>query len=1204
MRHLFPRSFQLVYRLKTPILGSVTLVATAALAQSEGDTCHAPDLVTQSACIEPNSNLSVVLPTGANTERAEDVAGSDFEEIGFSLSIEEVTVAGATKPSVVQRVQDRALETANVQVKFDGLDIQPRLNVATHDLRASYQAGEGITFRASTNYPFWISRAEVVIIDRASRTRDVVETIPISPNGQVMWAMPQTGSGKYAYVLRVYDAKGRFNETAQLNLNRTDAFFATHETRGGPLIAAGEGEDNTAVSKIPMHGGSITTSGEGVPPGSRVEVMGETVPVDSNGRFVSQRVLPPGEHFVSVKVHTEGRGATDLGRHVEIPEDEWFYVAIADVTVAKKIEDELEDTLAEDKGTDVDGRLAFYLKGRIKGSTLITASADTGEGDIEDVFRRLDEKDPRSILRRLDPEDTYLVYGDDSSAYDDTPTSGRFYIRVQRDASSVLWGDFDADVSSGQLVNNNRRLYGLQLKHKSKQVTSRGDSRFNATLYAAQPDTKSQRDVLQGTGGSAYFLSREDINFASENIRVEIKDRDTGRVIERRNLIEGRDYAIDYIQGVLILTDPLNSSRSTGPLVTENPIGDTLVSLVVDYEYTPGISSVDGSSAGGVVDVWATDALNLRFTGLRDTTDTADVELLAATVQYNFGQHSWIEGEVARSKGTGVGANFSTDGGLSYSLIGSTAPNTEGNAYRIETYIDFEDVGSARPGDLNFYIERRDAGFSTLTQTFAATETISGFTGTYHPRENLELRYAAENLRRSTGEEDSEAVIEVAYSPTKHVTVEGGISYSDQTGKTAITENGSRTDLGLRLTYSPNIDQSFYVFGQATLDASQTRSDNNRVGVGASVRVTEKLSADVEVSGGTNGAGALAKLTYETTPDNQVYFGYTLDPSRTLSGSRLTGRDKGVFVAGAKYRYNEQVSSFAEHKYDLFGDRKSVTEAYGVTYTPDNRWTYTGGFEVGRIADPNDLDFDRTAVSFGVGYVDGDVLKGKMKLEYRTEDGEGQKRDRDTWLLSGALEYKHSEEWRLLSTVDAVVSRSDETTFRDGRYVELSLGSAFRPITNEKINALFKLTYLDDQPGEDQVNADDIDFGSAQKSIILSADLLYDYNQFLTFGVKYGYRNGKTAPGGTRTFSDSTAHLLVLGAEWHVTHKWDIQAEVRQIYTEETRIRERGALLAVYRHVSNNAKIGIGYEVGSVTDNLSKVDYDSSGVFINLVAKF
>lgn len=1188
------------------LLASTGLVQAQTTGPGGANTCYAPDGVTEIGCLVSNSDVAVSIPTGVNTEQLLSSPGDGFDDIGFSLSIEGETVAGAASPSVPQRAQDIALAQADVQVRFDGLEVIPRLNVSTTDLRASYRAGQRLTFRSSTNYPAWIARSEVVVIDRNSRTGRTVAVLPVAANGQVDWTMPADGSGAYAYVLRVYDAQGRYNETAQLELNRTTDAFETHATSGPAVIAAGEGEDRTAVSNIPVYGGAVTAVGENVRPGSVVEVLGERIAVDGDGRFVVQRILPPGLHDVPVEVRDGGRTVTEVTRVVEIPENEWFYVAIADVTISRQIEDELDGTIAEEDDIDVDGRVAFYVKGRVKGSTLITASADTGNGDIGDIFRRLDDKDPRQVLRRLDPEDTYLVYGDDSTAIDDTPTSGRFYIRVEREKTVAVWGDFDADISSGQLVNNNRRLYGGKIEHQSRATTSRGDARIEAQIYAAQPDTRLQRDVLRGTGGSAYFLSRQDINFASESIRVEFRDSDTGRVIERRALVAGVDYSIDYIQGVLILTDPLNSTRSTGALVTENAIGDTIVELVVDYEFTPGLGDVDGSAAGGSIEAWATDDLSFQLTGISDNTDGTDVGLLAGTVRYHFGDNSWIEAEIARSEGAGVGSNLSTDGGLTFDLVRNGDENSEGDAFRFETFVDFADLGSTRPGDLNFYVERRDAGFSTLTQTFDADETIVGFSGRYAATDRLEVSAAADVLDRSTGERDREAAVSLAYALSDAWTVEGGLAYSNQSGTPTLDpdEIGARTDLGLRLTYTPDDDQSYYVFGQTTLNTTQTRRDNDRIGAGASLRLTEKVTVEGEVSDGTLGVGGLGRVVYQATADNQVYFGYTLDPSRTISGSPLRGRDKGVFVTGAKYRHSDKISTFAENTQDLFGDRRSATEAYGVSYTPTNRWTYTGGYEVGRIKDPNGEDFDREAFSLGVGYADDDALKASFRLEYRTEDGETLSRDRDTWLVSGGVEYKYSEEWRLLSTVDALVSNSDESSFRDGRYVELSIGVAYRPIENEKINALVSLTYLDDQPGENQVNADDVDNGAAQRSVILSADMIYDVNEKLSLGAKYGYRQGEVAPRGTDDFVGSTAHLVVLRADWHVVHKWDVLGEVRQLYTEEFGTRESGALAGIYRHVGNNAKIGVGYEWGSVSDDVADIDYNNSGVFLNLIAKF
>jgi hypothetical protein len=49
---------------------------------------------------------------------------------------------------------------------------------------------------------------------------------------------------------------------------------------------------------------------------------------------------------------------------------------------------------------------------------------------------------------------------------------------------------------------------------------------------------------------------------------------------------------------------------------------------------------------------------------------------------------------------------------------------------------------------------------------------------------------------------------------------------------------------------------------------------------------------------------------------------------------------------------------------------------------------------------------------------------------------------------------------------------------------------------------------------------------------------------------------------------------------------------------------ETGALFGIYRHIGNNAKVGIGYEWGRVSDDLTDLDYEGQGVFLNIIGKF
>ena len=62
--------------------------------------------------------------------------------------------------------------------------------------------------------------------------------------------------------------------------------------------------------------------------------------------------------------------------------------------------------------------------------------------------------------------------------------------------------------------------------------------------------------------------------------------------------------------------------------------------------------------------------------------------------------------------------------------------------------------------------------------------------------------------------------------------------------------------------------------------------------------------------------------------------------------------------------------------------------------------------------------------------------------------------------------------------------------------------------------------------------------------------------------------------------------------------------EGRQLRVVQARDVRTGALLAVYRHLGNNIKLGVGYNFTDFSDDLTDLSYTSQGWFVNLVAKF
>ncbi len=427
-------------------------------------------------------------------------------------------------------------------------------------------------------------------------------------------------------------------------------------------------------------------------------------------------------------------------------------------------------------------------------------------------------------------------------------------------------------------------------------------------------------------------------------------------------------------------------------------------------------------------------------------------------------------------------------------------------------------------------------------------------------------------------------------------------------------EQGRRLDAGSRLVYTWDEDTKAYVFAQATVEHTGSLGRDNRVGVGGRKKFTDRIGAESEISIGDQGPAANAMLTYEPTAESRYYLGYRLDAERNSAANwpfALIGDDVGTIVTGANHRISEQLSVFAEDTLDIFGKRQSIMQSYGVTYTPSELWTFSSDLQWGNVYDNTrdtsgnkNPDIERVAVSGSVGYNSGEGADTKLKLEYRRDKSEDVSKNANAYLLQYSVGYKVDDDWRAIGSIDAVYTDAVQS-IRDGKYIESSFGFAYRPTTNDKLNALVKLTYLQDQPGADQVTADGTTSGSLQRSQILNADISYDFSKHLTIGAKYGMRHGQIRDRAAGSaWEKSEAHLAVLRGDFHVVKQWDLLAEGRVLWSPTTDETEIGALLAIYREINDNMRIGFGYNFGRFSDDLRDLTYDDSGVFVNLVGKF
>jgi hypothetical protein len=1122
-------------------------------------------------------------------------------EDGFSLSVDGELVAGSQTLADQQAKTDDALDDADIQVKFDGLDVRPILNVTTVPASEKYIAGEALAFAISLNYAAWITRAEILVSQFDGVRSGVIARIPVNERGQAKWNVPDGMTSRLSYVLRVYDAEDRYDETRARPLAPDESSVASRED--GPdtntLALTGPNEDRTAVRNIPVRGGAVTVFGRGIEKEGKVCAFGEVVPVDDDGNFLVQRILPPGDHAVDVEVRGAGRGNLDFTREINIPEDDWFYVGLADFTLGKRFANkDMEKAYpGEYEGFYNKGRLAFYLKGKIKGSTLLTAALDTGEHDVRNILKRMDEKDPRRFLKRIDPDDYYPIYGDDSTTIEDAPTSGHFYVKLQRDDSHIIWGNYKAYINGNTFLTNERALYGAQGVYKSQRMMLDGSRSTEFSAHAAQPGTLVQNDTLRGTGGSAYFLKHQDITTGSETVSIEQRDPITGFVVSKTTLKVGEGYEFDHSQGVIILASPLSSTHAGRHQY-----------LVVNYEYTPATSEVKGFAAGGRAQQWMGSHVRVGVTAMRDYSGESNLTLGGADIRLQATENTYLDIHAAQSRGRGFGYSASVDGGLSYIDVSPTAgARKRANAFGAEAKADLADLtNNSLKGDLQANYAYRQGGFSTLDNQVTENREDIRVASRVEISEQTSLGLEG-SQSRAPGKVDRELKAILSRAVSEQITVETYVKDSHKSaGTSPIVEKGHRLDLGAKLKHDVDDDTSVYAFGQGTVVRNNTRRRDDRIGVGGKTEVSENVSLEAEVSGGTAGIGALSKLTFSPTENGKYYVGYELDPYRDLDATGFSGTDLGHVIFGGRQKVSDELSFFVEDSYDLFGLKRTLAQTYGVDYVPAEHWSIGTAVEFGHVYDNTvtSYDFDRKAVSGTFGYRNPEGNAARIKTEARRDTSEDpSKGNLDAYLLEGTVDWRANENWRLLASLDAVLTDATDTA-RDGDYFEGSIGYAYRPVEDDKLNALFKYTYLYDLPGKDQVTQDGTTNGDYQRSHIVSADFIYDLTDIFSVGAKYGMRYGETRERSGGAWADNIAHLGVIRGDINIDRQWELLLEGRMLWSPTSDSTQLGILTAVYRHMGENFKVGLGYNFGRFSDDLADLTADDHGVFVNAVGKF
>ena len=189
----------------------------------------------------------------------------------------------------------------------------------------------------------------------------------------------------------------------------------------------------------------------------------------------------------------------------------------------------------------------------------------------------------------------------------------------------------------------------------------------------------------------------------------------------------------------------------------------------------------------------------------------------------------------------------------------------------------------------------------------------------------------------------------------------------------------------------------------------------------------------------------------------------------------------------------------------------------------------------------------------------------------------------------------------MLGKLNHSESSSSLGTVYDGGFTEAVFGYAYRPIQNDRFNALAKYTYFYNVPTTSQLGSQNVASEFVQKSHIAAVDVGYDLTPNLSIGGKYAYRLGQISLDRENPeFFDNNTSLYVIRGDYRFRDNWEVLLEARMLDMSDLNESRSGALATVSRYFGKHLKLGIGYNFTDFSDDLTDLSYDHSGAFLSV----
>lgn len=561
-----------------------------------------------------------------------------------------------------------------------------------------------------------------------------------------------------------------------------------------------------------------------------------------------------------------------------------------------------------DKRASAAGRAAFFLKGKIKGDYLLTMAYDSDKDSNERLFRD------------IQPDQFYPVYGDSSIRGYDAQSSSRFYVRVDKNRSYLLYGDFTTQnsVDVRLLGAYNRSLTGVRSHYENTFIS--------ANAFASRDNSRQVVDEIPAQGVSGpYYLTQSGLVVNSEKVEIITRDRNQpSLVLNTVPMTRFADYELEELTGRIIFKEPISSR--------DGSLNPNYIRVTYEVEQGGSVFWVEG----GDVQVKLHDRVEVGGSYVRDHNPLDGTELGSVNTTVKLAEKTYLIGEWAH---------------ISRDTTGS------GDGMRFELLHESQFLNA------RLYGYRTDDGFDNPSSSLQKGRVELGAKLRYSLTKNTAVTAdALFSEDRNTGGKRQGFLVNLEHSLNRFVKAEVGVRYAKESaipsqtlGDATFTptENTSvRTRVGVQLPFFTKVS----LFGEYE---QAIRNFDRRI---------MALGGDYQVSAASR---IYARHEFISSLDGEDTLNSTQHKNTTLVGIDSDYMKDGHIFS--EYRMRDSVSGRDAEA--AIGLRNGWQVTPGIRLNTNiERITTFGGT----------TDNSATALAGGIENTGSELWKGSARLEYRS----------------------------------------------------------------------------------------------------------------------------------------------------------------------------------------------------------------------------